>query len=141
MAEFPEQPPKTFTVAEANALLPQLVPLVEQLQGLHRSIVKTTQQLDELVKKLSQGNGYPIQSLKDRIQELTTHQLQLLEAFQSALKSLEEIDCQLKDLTLGLVDFYGMREGELIYLCWKIGEPTIQYWHTLNSGYTGRQPL
>ena len=126
MAEAPDKPPKTFTVEEANTLLPRVIPLVQQLQGLHRSIAQTNQQLDELVAKLAQGNGYPIQSLKDRIQDLTKHQLQLVEAFQSALQSLEDLGCELKDLNTGLVDFYGVHGGELIYLCWKIGEDKIE---------------
>jgi hypothetical protein len=133
--------PRTFTVEEANALLPQIKPLIEQLQGLQRSIVKTNQQLDEATAKLSQGNGYPVRSIKDKISELTKHQLQLIDAFQSALDQLEELGCLLKDLNIGLIDFYGLRGGELIFLCWKIGEDRIRYWHTLDSGYAGRQHL
>jgi len=136
-----EDSPRTFTVAEANVLLPQIIPLIEQLQGIQRSIAKTNQQLDEAIEKLSQGNGYPLKFLKEQIKELTTHQLQLVEAFQSALAQAEESGCLVKDLQLGLVDFYGMRNGELICLCWKLGEDQIRYWHTLEAGYTGRQPL
>ena len=136
-----EDSPRTFTVSEANALLPQIIPLIEQLQGIQRSIAKTNQQLDEAIEKLSQGNGYPLKSLKEQIKELTTHQLQLVEAFQSALDQAEELGCLVKDLQLGLVDFYGMRNGELIFLCWKLGEDQIRYWHTLEAGYAGRQPL
>ena len=134
-------PPKTFTVAEANALLPKVIPLIEQLQGLQRSIQQTAQQLNEAVEKVTAGNGYPIQSLKAEIRELTEHQLQLVEAFQSALAQLEELGATLKDLNIGLVDFQGLRDGEPIFLCWKIGEDRIRFWHTLETGYAGRQPL
>lgn len=134
-------PPKAFTAAEANALLPQVIPLVEQLQGIHQSIQQTTQQLDDVVAKLSGGNGHPIQSLKEQIQELTSHQLALVEAFQSALAQLQELGGALKDLDLGLVDFYGLRGGEVVFLCWKLGEERIRFWHTLESGYAARQPL
>ena len=136
-----EVSPRTFTVSEANALLPQVIPLIEQLQGIQRSIAQTNQQLGEAVEKLSQGNGYPIQSLKEQIKTLTTHQLQLVEAFQSVVAQVEEYGCLVKDLNLGLVDFYGMRDGELICLCWKLGEDRIRYWHALETGYAGRQPL
>ena len=130
-----------FTVSEANALLPDVAPLIEQLQGIHRSITETNQRLDEAIGKLAAGNGYPIRSLKEQIASLTTHQLQLVEAFQSALAQLEEMGCLLKDLSMGLVDFYGLRDGELIFLCWKSGEDHIRFWHTLESGYADRQPL
>lgn len=134
-------PPKTFTVSEANSLLPQVIPLIEQLRGLHQSIQQTTKQLEDALAKLSGGNGHPIQSLKEQTQELTSHQLTLVEAFQSALAQLQEVGGALKDLDLGLVDFYGLREGEVVFLCWKLGESRIQFWHTLDSGYAAREPL
>ena len=134
-------PPKTFTVAEANALLPKVIPLIEQLQGLQRSIQQTAQQLNEAVEKVTAGNGYPIQSLKAEIRELTEHQLQLVEAFQSALAQLEDLGAMLKDLTIGLIDFHGLHDGQPVLLCWKIGEDRIRFWHTLEAGFAGRQPL
>ena len=121
--------PKTFTVDEANALLLQVKPLLEQLQGLQRSIAQTSQQLDERVRKVSAGNGYPIQTPP------------LLEQFQSTLKQLEELGCWLKDLNTGLIDFYGLRDGELIFLCWKLGEDHVRFWHSVEAGFAGRQPL
>jgi len=134
-------PPKTFTVAEANALLPKVIPLIEQLQGIQRSIAQTTQRLNDAAAKVTAGNGHPIQSLKAEIQELTEHQLQLAEAFHSALAQLEDLGVILKDLTTGLIDFYGLRDGEQVFLCWKIGEDRICFWHTLEAGFAGRQPL
>ena len=141
MEEPVEQPPKTFSVAEANALLPKIRPLVKQLQGLQRSIIDTTQQMDGVVAKLAEGNGYPIEALKQQVQELTKHQLQLIEAFQSALRQLEELGCMLKELSSGLVDFYAVRDGDLVFLCWKLEEDRIRFWHTLTDGYAGRQSL
>lgn len=135
------RPPKIVTLEEAQALLSTVKPLVEQLQGLQRSIVQTNQQLNDLVGKLSVGNGYPIVTLKEQAKNVTAHQLDLLEAFQSALKRLEETGCLLKDVSAGLVDFYSMREGEPVFLCWKLGEERIRFWHTVDSGYDSRQPL
>jgi len=81
MDEPSPKPPKTFTVAEANTLLPQVRPLIEQLQGLQRSILQANQQLDELMRKVSVGNGYPIKTIKQHIQDLTKRQLQLVESW------------------------------------------------------------
>ena len=141
MAAPSGEAPRTLTVSEANALLPRVKPLIEQLQHLRQSIAQTTRQLDDTVAKVSAGNGYPIESLKAQIQDLTKHQLQLIEAFQSALQQLEEVGCLLKDLDIGLVDFYGMHQGALVFLCWKLGEEHVSFWHTLEDGYAGRQPL
>ena len=135
------QPEKLFTVDEANHALAHVIPLVRQLQGLQDSIVKTNQQLDEATKKLSQGNGYPIKEIRKQIEEFTKHQLHLLEAFQSVLQQLEGIGCVIKDLQQGLVDFYTMRNEELVFLCWRQGEKQIQFWHRVEDGFPGRQPI
>lgn len=139
--EEPDRLPKTFEIAEAQALLSKVVPLVEQLQGLQRSIIETSDCLERAAGRLSSGNGHPIRSIKEEMEKLATHQLQLIEAFQSAFKQLEGLGCLLKDLKAGLVDFYAARNEELVFLCWKLGEDSIQYWHTLESGFSGRRPL
>ena len=135
------QPEPLFTVEDANALLPKVEPLIKQLQGLQDSILKTNAQIDERVKKLSQGNGYPIQELRQQVTDLTEHQLLLLQAFQSAFEQLQNFGCSLKDLQIGLVDFQGLRAGEVVCWCWKLGEARIQFWHRLEDGSAGRQPL
>ena len=135
------QPEKLFTVDEANRALAEIIPLIQQLQGLQASILNTNHQLDEATKKLSQGNGYPIKEVRKQIEELTKHQLHLLEAFQSALQQLEGIGCVVKDLQQGLIDFYTMRNEEPVFLCWRLGEDQIRFWHRLEDGFPGRQPI
>ena len=141
MAQPSSRSPKTVTVAQANALLPQVITLLEQLQGLQRSILATQQAREESSAKVAAGNGYPVQLLKTQIEELNQREHQLLDASQSAFALLEELGCELKDLNVGLIDFYGIRSGALVCLCWKLGEPRVQFWHTLEAGYAGRQPL
>ncbi len=133
--------PKIFTIEEANEQLHHVTEFLQQLQGLHGSLLKTNQGLDERVGKLSAGNGYPIQELRKEVAELTAHQLHLVQAFQSAYEQLEEMGCVLKDLAQGLVDFYAMRGGELVFLCWRLGGERIRCWHGVEEGFAGRQPL
>jgi len=118
-----------------------VTPLVLQLQALQRSIVSTNDRLTEANRKVSGGNGYPIEALKRKIKELTTHQLQLVESFHSVLNQLQGLGAWIKDLQMGLVDFYGMRDQQYVWWCWKLGEKRIAYWHALGDGYAGRQPL
>ena len=66
---------------------------------------------------------------------------QLGASFHERMEAFHALGIELKDLDTGLVDFYSMRDGELIYLCWKDGERTIGHWHTLAGGFTGRQSL
>jgi hypothetical protein len=56
-------------------------------------------------------------------------------------RELEELGIVLKDRRLGLVDFPGEIDGRRVWLCWRLGEPSVQYWHDLDAGYAGRQPL
>ena len=134
-------PQKLFTLEEANHLLSQVAPVMQQLQALQGSILTTNEQLDDRVHKLSQGNGYPIQDIRKQVAELTTHQLNLIEAFQSTLQQLESLGCVVKDVNAGLVDFYSMRHDELVCLCWRMGEEEIGFWHRVEEGFAGRQPL
>ena len=141
MDDIAGPPEKIFSVDEANQLLPQVKSLIEQLQGLQSSILKTDQELSRLSEKLAAGNGYPIQEIKQEIQRLTEHQLNLVQVFETTIKQLEKMGCFLKDVGQGLVDFYTIREGELIFLCWHLGEDKIRFWHRPEDGFPGRQPL
>jgi len=57
------------------------------------------------------------------------------------IKRLEELGCILKDMSMGLVDFPAVRLGSRVWLCWKLGEEKVQYWHTRDEGYSGRKPI
>jgi hypothetical protein len=60
---------------------------------------------------------------------------------ESEVKKLEELGCVLRDMTLGLVDFPAVRLGERVWLCWKLGEGHVKFWHTRHEGYAGRKPI
>jgi len=136
-----DEPKQILTVEEANQRLPKATQLVEQIQGIQHSLLNTNHALDEAVQKLAQGNGYPLQELKQQVEDLTKHQLHLIEALHSTIQQLENLGGYLKDVTMGLVDFCGMRDGELIWLCWRLGEEQIRFWHGLEEGFAGRQPI
>jgi hypothetical protein len=57
------------------------------------------------------------------------------------LEWLHDRDIELKDLQMGLIDFYHEREGRIVYLCWRLGEPEVLFWHDLDTGFAGRQLL
>ena len=59
----------------------------------------------------------------------------------AAVERVTEMGCLVKDLDLGLVDFYAMQEGEPIFLCWQFGEPQIAHWHGVEEGFSGRRPI
>ena len=57
------------------------------------------------------------------------------------MEAIHALGCELKHVDQGLIDFPALREGREVYLCWRLGEPTIGWWHDLDTGFAGRQPL
>ncbi len=57
------------------------------------------------------------------------------------IAEIDELGITVKDLDMGLIDFPCLRDGREVYLCWKLGEPGIDWWHEIDAGYAGRQPL
>jgi len=119
---------KRFTVDEANALLPSLVPLLESLRDAQRSMAE----LQDEVTTSAVGNGGGSAGKE------------FLEASQMAGRAMGEINelgIFVRDPDSGLIDFPAEREGDEIFLCWRLGEDAVAWWHPTDSGFTGRQPL
>jgi hypothetical protein len=130
-----------FTREEANAALPEAEPLVRRLQALQRELVHTQREIEAALDKLSHGEDYPLVRVRQELDQLTAQQRELAETFESVGQRLESLGCLLKDLDQGLLDFYSHRHGELVFLCWRLGEDRIRFWHGLQDGFAGRQPL
>ena len=136
-----ETDPKLFTLAEANSLLPRVRQLLVELRAMMERIIARETAID--VEELGglQPDGMLVESTKRRIAALMRELDGQVEEFQAALKLFNDLGCHLKDLDQGLVDFYSMRNDELICLCWKEGEESVRYWHRIEDGYNGRQAL
>ena len=65
----------------------------------------------------------------------------VMRKLESEVKKLEEMGCVLRDMSMGLVDFPAVRLGERVWLCWKLGEDHVNFWHTRHEGYSGRKPV
>ena len=66
---------------------------------------------------------------------------QAMEALEKEIQKLEDLGCVLKDMTTGLVDFPAVRLGTRVWLCWKLGEDDVRFWHGLHEGFAGRKPV
>jgi hypothetical protein len=121
-----------FTVEEADACLPRLIELIEQIRAASRVISASKPDVWPVLKK-SIGNGGSKQA-----GEL----LPEFERYRDAIQAIEDMGVQLKDPEQGLVDFLHRRpDGREVYLCWHYGEERVTYWHDLHAGYAGRRPL
>ena len=123
--------PRYFTVAEANAVLPQVRQIVSRMLAAREMIVAARPEVWPILEKAI-GNGG-----SQKAGELVFQ----FEKVQSAARRLTELGIQLKDINTGLVDFPSMRDGREVYLCWRFDEPAVAHWHDLETGFAGRQPL
>ena len=142
MPTTPESTPKTLTLAEANAALPKVREFLERLQQLQREISDGEQERGEISEKLAGGNGHSRTALQDQLHAGTARRDQLVAEAEATFSQFNACGAMLKDLESGLVDFYGKRDEAVVLLCWRLGEEMrIRYWHTLEGGFAGRQPV
>jgi hypothetical protein len=128
---------QTFTPGEAEALLPRIIPLLEEIQQLRSAYVAGEEQLEALQEKL-QGNGHIAQPKVAQARAAMAHAVQGIDRAVAAMNALGVL---VKDLESGLVDFPARRQGREVYLCWRLGEPRIGWWHPTDSGFADRLPI
>ncbi|MDP9372490.1 MAG: DUF2203 domain-containing protein [Chloroflexota bacterium] len=124
-----------FTVEEANALLPDLRMVLIAFRAGRRQITEDRAELAGL-GELPKLNGQTA-----RASELAERIANEVHAIREGLEGLTALGVEVKDLDSGLVDFPHWREGRVVYLCWRLGEERIAFWHDLDAGFRGRQPL
>jgi hypothetical protein len=119
-----------FTRAEANALLPQLTALLGQLREAKGELTDT--EAHEALSEAAPGNGGGEQGRQVGVAFLEVRRL---------LETVEEAGIVLRDIDRGLVDFPALLDDREVYMCWELGEDEVAYWHELEGGYGGREPL
>ena len=119
-----------FTLAEATNLLPEIRNRVERIADLKQVLNKQDYdfgQHEYFGGRGPNGKKYHPPELEEMV---------------SLIRELETIGIQMKDLELGLLDFpHVRRDAEEVYLCWKLGEPSIEFWHGIDDGYAGRREI
>lgn len=123
--------PRYFTLEQANETLDLIRPLMEDVQAIRRKILESQPEAWTAIEK-SVGNGGN-RALSNMIQDF--EQLDLL------VHRILETDVLIKDINTGLLDFPALRNGHEVYLCWQFGEEGIAFWHEVDAGYAGRQPI
>ncbi|WP_298981397.1 DUF2203 domain-containing protein [Caldilinea sp.] len=120
-----------FTLEEAQATLPQVKKLMEQVQSARREILRLRPDALPAIEQAALNGGNKL------LGELAVHAMRLEEG----VRGIMALGAVIKDIDAGLVDFVGLRNGREIFLCWQYGEEEIGYWHELNAGFAGRRPL
>lgn len=130
---------KTFTIDEAQSLLPVLESLLKRAIEGKQAAEEVESGLSDLARRIYISGGMRVDSgavLKQRA-EMEAH----LKLARESIAEIDAIGVQVKDLDEGLLDFPYRLEDQVVLLCWRMGEPAIEYWHTVEAGFKGRQPL
>ncbi len=124
---------KLFTIEEANSLLPSVRAIVTSIQRSHRRLISFQTSAKHAAAGAESGGGGMTRG---------PQYARLLIDLSLGAGQLESLGVQLKDYSQGLIDFPSMREGRVVLLCWKADEgDQLAWWHDLEAGFGGRQPL
>jgi hypothetical protein len=130
---------KTFTLGEAQTLLPVVEALLKKAQEAQARASELEYEMQQLSHRIFLSGGMHVD-----VSVAARRRAERDKAVQSGGDTLAEIDSigvQVKDLEQGLLDFPCVMDGKTVLLCWKLGEPTITHWHTEEEGFAGRKPL
>jgi hypothetical protein len=130
---------KTFTIDEAQSLLPVLESLLNRAIEAKQAAELVEAELSELARRIYMSGGMRVDTVR-----VGKQRAELEEHLKLARESVAEIDAigvQVKDLDSGLLDFPCRLDDQVVLLCWRKGETSIEHWHTMESGFQGRQPV
>jgi len=122
---------KVFTLSEANRLIPQLEEHLNAVKLGKAVLIRTKNEVKKASAKAQFGGG----------SFAGPPYITALEQISENLQVVQEMGVLVKDVDLGLCDFPYLLDGRIVYLCWKLGESEIRWWHEVSSGYRDRQPL
>jgi hypothetical protein len=130
---------KTFTLDEAQSLLPVLESLLKRAIDGKRSAEEVDTSLTELARRIYISGGMRVDSAKvaSLRSELEAH----LQRVRESITEIDSIGVQVKDLDAGLLDFPCRVDEQIVLLCWRMGEQAIEHWHPVDSGFRDRQPV
>ena len=120
-----------FTLQEANEALNIIRPLMDEVQVIRQKILENQPEAWPAIEK-SAGNGGN-RALSNLVQDF--------EKLDALVHQIQDTGAQIKDINTGLLDFSALKNGREVYLCWQHGEDNIQYWHEIEAGFAGRQPI
>lgn len=130
---------KTFTLEEAQALLPLLESLLKRAMEAKGAAQAAEAELNDLARRIyfTGGMRVDVAEVARRRASVEAH----LQRMRESVTEVETIGAQVKDLETGLIDFPCRLDEETVLLCWRMGEPAIEHWHTMDAGFLGRQPV
>jgi hypothetical protein len=130
---------KTFTLEEAQSLLPVVESLLKRAIDGKKSAEAVESELSDLARRIYVSGGMKVDVARVAKQraDMESH----LQVVRESLAEIDSIGVQVKDLEAGLIDFPCRLDDQVVLLCWRMGETAIEHWHTMEAGFQGRQPV
>jgi hypothetical protein len=135
------RPSKFFTVDEANDLIPVLEGRLKECDRILldiRAVAELTEDLEWYWGESIRDDANPD---RQEYLKLEKEKSSRIDRWNEAIREIGKLGVEIKNPDMGLIDFYSVRDNQVVFLCWQRGEPEVRYWHTLEGGYNGRRPL
>ncbi len=130
---------KRFTLTEAESLLPEIDSIMREAVSLKAKYLEAEEAIQTFAQRVAMQGGVLVD--RETVLQNRADRDAHGERLKSAVERLQEFGCVIKDLDIGLVDFPTLFRGREVYLCWKMGEPGIRFWHGIDEGFAGRKPI
>ena len=134
-----EQEPRLFTLTEAERTRREVEPVLIEAIELRRKLAPLDEELTALAARIQWSGGMAV--AYEQAARLRFERDRLAESLKASLEKIQATGCVVKDLELGLLDFPAIVNNEEVYLCWRLGEERIRFWHRQDEGFSGRKPI
>lgn len=137
--EEPEPEQRLFTLTEAERARKELEPFLVEAMDCRKKLSGLEADLSAASARIMMMGGVLVPY--EKLAALRTEHQHLAQSLKTALNRILETGCLIKDLEIGLLDFPAVIDNEDVYLCWKLGEDRIRFYHRQDEGFAGRKPL
>jgi hypothetical protein len=135
----PEREPRIFSLSEAESTRRDLEPVLMEAMDSRKRVSALDEILNALASRILLMGG--MQVPYEKTAKVRFERNRLAESLRTALERISETGCVVKDLDSGLLDFPAVVKNEVVYLCWRLGEDRIRFYHRQDEGFAGRKPL
>lgn len=130
---------RRFTLRAAEKLLPEIESGLREAIASKVAFEEAQNELQAIAQRVMMLGGILVD--RDKVHLHKVRRDEQGQNLKTAVEHIQELGCIIKDLDIGLIDFPTLYHGEEVYLCWKLGEPGIEFWHGTHEGFAGRKPI
>jgi hypothetical protein len=130
---------RRFTLAEAQGLIPRVDSLLREAVSLKTEYQEAEQAVQAYSQRVALMGGMIVN--REQVIDTKNRRDGVASKLREAIEGVQEFGCVVKDLDMGLIDFPTLLRGVEVYLCWKMGEPKIAFWHGTDEGFRGRKAI